>query len=72
MSFPITKTDLFQELSPEQQQLLSGGEFRDSMDGSDSEFGQDQFDGRRRDDRDSEKRVSRIPIRLTGILEVVK
>ncbi|MEA5516193.1 hypothetical protein [Nodularia sp. UHCC 0506] len=83
MSFKITKSNLLTELSPEKQELLAGGQnnFGSPDDfGSQNDFGgedqfgrQDEFGSpQRRGGRDSEKRVRRIPIRLTGILEVVK
>ena len=63
----ITESKLFEDLSPEQQELLSGGEFDEQMNQFDTQFPQeDSFDER------PSKRVRRIPIRLTGILEVVK
>ncbi|MBI1241439.1 hypothetical protein [Umezakia ovalisporum] len=74
MSLQITKSELFEELSAEQQELLAGGEFSqtEGFDGQVDQFDQqDQFD-RRRDSRDGEKRLRRIPIRLTGVLEVIK
>jgi hypothetical protein len=86
MSAQITKSDLFEELSAEQQQLLAGGqgptfqmrpdERGFDRDGGefgryDRDFGRDDRDFGR-DDRRSEGRVRRIPIRLTGILEVIK
>ncbi|KZL48803.1 MULTISPECIES: hypothetical protein [Cyanophyceae] len=79
MSAQITKSDLFEELSAEQQQLLAGGEGptfemrpdERGFDGDGGDFGRYDRDFGR-DDRRSEGRVRRIPIRLTGILEVIK
>ncbi|MDP5338127.1 MAG: hypothetical protein NWQ28_06080 [Nodularia sp. (in: cyanobacteria)] len=84
----ITKTDLFEELSAEQQELLAGGQdmrFGDSepeFGGSrpefgDSEFGDSEFDepefgGSSRERGGRGKRVISVPIRLTGTLEVIK
>ena len=54
----IIKSELLEDLSAEQQQLLSGGQ-RNSNDEPSIEF-------------PTGSRVRRVPIRLTGILEVVK
>ncbi len=78
MSTKITKSDLFEELSAEKQELLAGGQqgltFQmGGFDGDDRDFDRrDDRDFDRRDSRDRESRIRRIPIRLTGILEVVK
>lgn len=67
MSTKITESKLFEDLSPAQQELLAGGQFEEQMNQFDTQFPEeDSFDERPR------KRVRRIPIRLTGILEVVK
>jgi hypothetical protein len=67
MSNKITLPNLFEDLSAEQQELLAGGQSEDQMNQFDTQFPEeDSFDERPR------KRVRRIPIRLTGILEVVK
>ncbi|WP_414552681.1 hypothetical protein [Anabaena sp. CCY 0017] len=81
----ITKTDLFEELSAEQQELLAGGQdmrFGGSEFGGsefdEPEFGGSEFDepefGRSTRDRGERrrKRVISVPIRLTGTLEVIK
>ncbi|MDB9445758.1 CTB family bacteriocin [Anabaena sp. CS-542/02] len=67
MSNKITQPNLFEDLSVEQQELLAGGQSEEQMNQFDTQFPEeDSFDERPR------KRVRRIPIRLTGILEVVK
>ena len=67
MSNKITLPNLFEDLSAEQQELLAGGQSEEQMNQFDTQFPEeDSFDERPR------KRVRRIPIRLTGILEVVK
>ncbi len=79
----ITKTDLFEELSAEQQELLAGGQnmrFGDSepeFGGSRPEFGDSEFDepefgSPTRERGGRRKRVISVPIRLTGTLEVIK
>ena len=77
MSIKITKSDLFEELSAEKQELLAGGQRLDFDMGGFDRFDRDERDFDRdrdsdRDRRDSDSRIRRIPIRLTGILEVVK
>ena len=67
MSNKITLSNLFEDLSVEQQELLAGGQSEEQMNQFDTQCPEeDSFDERPR------KRVRRIPIRLTGILEVVK
>lgn len=63
----ITESKLFEDLSPEQQELLAGGQFDEQMNQFDTQFPEED-----RFEEPSRKRVRRIPIRLTGILEVVK
>ncbi|HYW18307.1 MAG TPA: hypothetical protein VE956_03165 [Nodularia sp. (in: cyanobacteria)] len=79
MSFQIIKTDLFEELSAEQQELLAGGcassEEKEPSVGEEEAppFGEEEappFGGS--DNGDSQSRVRRIPIRLTGVLEIRK
>lgn len=83
MSLSTTKSDLFEDLSPEKQELVAGGQFIIQMDEFEDPFGEDDFDRPRRrraerdfdrrDDRDFERdRVRKIPIRLTGVLEIMK
>lgn len=78
MSTKITKSDLLEELSAEQQQLLAGGqsfvidmgqmgEMDDSADSPVCPQSNGAVDG-----TDSEGRVRSIPIRFTGNLEVFK
>lgn len=67
MSTKITESKLFEDLSPEQQELLAGGQFDEQMNQFDTQLPEED-----RFDEPGKKRVRRIPIRLTGILEVVK
>ena len=67
MSNKITLPNLFEDLSTEQQELLAGGQSEDQMNQFDTQFTEEDSFGER-----PRKRVRRIPIRLTGILEVVK
>jgi hypothetical protein len=89
MSLATRVSDLFEDLSPEKQELVAGGQLTiqmdpdqmDQMDEFDNEFSQgDDFDSPRSDRRDQGfdrkdhdgGRVRVIPIRLTGVLEVMK
>jgi hypothetical protein len=85
MLFASTNSDLLEDLSPEKQELVAGGNFMIQMDPRsefDNEFSQgDDFDspqtGRHDRDRDRDRDFDRdgvvtIPIRLTGVLEVMK
>ncbi|TVP59677.1 MAG: hypothetical protein EA343_19360 [Nodularia sp. (in: Bacteria)] len=68
----ITKSDLFEELSAEKQQLLAGGQMNFQIERFDQFDEEDEFDSPRRGrgrGRDTESRVRSIPIRLTGTLE---
>ncbi|MCG6135255.1 MAG: hypothetical protein MET45_11400 [Nostoc sp. LLA-1] len=64
----IIASELLEDLSPEQQQLLSGGKSQ-----TNGENGEDNNDD---DEQEKEfpsgSKVRRYPIRLTGILTVVK
>jgi hypothetical protein len=88
MSLATTKSDLFEDLSPEKQELVAGGNLMmqmDPMSEFDNEFSRrDDFDSPRSDTRDQGfdsrhhggrdqdgGRVRVIPIRLTGVLEVM-
>ncbi|YAF96895.1 MAG: hypothetical protein AB3A66_04255 [Nodularia sp. CChRGM 3473] len=83
MSNHIITSDLLEDLSAEQQQLLAGGQ----RGFDDQQLDDQQFDGQQLDDQqfDGEgregrqdftpsrgRRVKRVPIRLTGVLEVIK
>jgi hypothetical protein len=89
MLFASTNSDLLEDLSPEKQELVAGGQLMmqmDPMSEFDNEFSQgDDFDTPRSDTRDQgfDSRhhggrdqdgggVRVIPIRLTGVLEVMK
>ncbi|MBE9051903.1 hypothetical protein IQ243_16025 [Nostocales cyanobacterium LEGE 11386] len=85
MSTQIITSDLLEELSAEQQQLLAGGQRGfDDQQFDDQQFDGQQFDGQQFDDQQfngrgrqdfspsRERRVKRVPIRLTGVLEVIK
>ncbi|MBW4558993.1 MAG: hypothetical protein KME59_24350 [Trichormus sp. ATA11-4-KO1] len=83
MSTQIITSDLLEELSAEQQQLLAGGQrgFEDQQfddqQFEDQQFDDQQFDGEGREDRQDftpsrGRSVKRVPIRLTGVLEVIK
>ncbi|MDB9373104.1 hypothetical protein [Nodularia sphaerocarpa] len=72
MSNQIIESDFFEELSAEQQQLLSGGQNQFGMMGEFEDEPEQSDCPKDTDEPDSEGTVRRIPIRLTGILEVVK
>ena len=79
MSSQFRHLNLFEELSAEQQELVAGGQMRfspaqdhgmmmseeDFRDGQQPEFGPPM-------EREPQKRVRSIPIRLTGTLEFIK